>query len=112
MTVTNLSTSLTLNDFDTYVGYPGITLPIAAVGGSRVRPVPYPFSHLVFSKSPVAGYQVQLPVHPADFSKQVPWGTFAPSTEWNQVVQSGAVSVSFANETTRRDTEELFTAAV
>ena len=114
MTVTNTSATLTLNDFDTYNGFPPpFTGPgVNAVGGARKYPLPYPFGHIVLA--PLAA-SPSLPVHPADFRKGgavLPWQTMSPSDEWNQVIQSGLVTVVFAAEVGRRDTEELFLASV
>src|SRR5690348_14251431 len=104
MTVTNASASITLNDFDVYQGYTGGPT-VNAVGGARKYPLPYPFKHIVLAPSA----SKQLPVHPADFRKNGPvmfWETFSPADEWNNAVQSGLVTVTFASETGRRDTEE------
>jgi hypothetical protein len=114
MTVTNPSAVLTLNDFDVYQGYTGGPT-VNAIGGSRKYPLPYPFSHVILTPSGGSLPSKQLAVHPRDWTKGGPvpfWTTLEPAEEWNQVVQSGLVTVTFAAETGRRDVEELFTAAV
>ena len=110
MTVTNVSSTFSLNDFDVYQGYAGGPT-VNAVGGARKYPLPFPFSHVVIA----ASGNKQLPVHPQDFRTggSVPlWATLTPNQEWNQMIQAGLVTVAIAAETGRRDLEELFITAV
>lgn len=112
MTVTNLSAAFAINTPDYYQGYTGGPT-VNALGGNKKYPLPFPFSHVELAASGAK----QLPVHPSDFMKGGGgpvslFSTLSPAHEWNQVVQSGLVSVAFAAETGRRDIEELFTNAV
>lgn len=96
--------------------FPGVTInnPITggsgvssdAVGGSKNKPLPYPFAHI----GPLAAAaSKQLPMHPADWNyKPVPWLPQPPSVEWNQLVQAGIVSVAVADQTGVADNEEKY----
>lgn len=107
LTVTNLSASLTLNDFDVYQGYVSASMPtVNATGGARKYPLPYPFGHVVLAPSA----NKQLPVHAMDMLKGGPvpmWATFNPGTEWNQLVQAGVVSMTYGAEATATDVNDL-----
>lgn len=101
VTVTNVSTA-TINNV--IPGGSGVSSD--AVGGSKNKPLPYPFGHI----GPLAASaSKQLPMHPADWRhKAVPWLTFEPVTEWNQLVQAGTVTLTIADQATVRDSEEKF----
>lgn len=107
MTVTNTSSTLSLNALDVLSGGVGVSA-LSATGGQRLRILPYPFGHAVIAPSGT----LQLAIHPRDWRKQNGAVTLSPAEEWNQLVQSGMCTLSFAAETGRRDVEELFTTAV
>lgn len=101
VTVTNVS-GATINNLIT--GGSGVSSD--AVGGSKNKPLPYPFGHI---GSLANSASKQLPVHPADWrTKSVPWQTFEPATEWNQLVQAGIVTVASADQALTVDTEEKY----
>jgi hypothetical protein len=113
MTVANL-TAKRLNVLDEITGGEG-PAKITATGGARVRPLPYPFNHIILEVAGDAGNldEKQLPVRPRDWNYRQPSGLpHLPSEEWNALVQAGTVSITFAAETGRRDQEELFLAAL
>lgn len=101
VTVTNTSGG-TINNLIT--GGAGVSAD--AVGGSKNKPLPYPFGHI---GSLAAAGTKQLPMHPADWRyKAVPGLTFEPATEWNQLVQAGVVTLTIADQTTVADSEEKY----
>jgi hypothetical protein len=101
MTVTNITDTaggilfpgVTINTPDT--GLAGVSAD--AVGGNKLYPLPYPFSHV----GPIAaGASKVMPIHVKDFEhKSVPWLPLSPSTEWQMLVQQGIVSVAFSEQT-------------
>lgn len=125
-TVTNTTNTLdlpsrTINQYDTYttlgVG-PSVTV---ATGGAKKDGLPHPFGWVGVSQYQasgtntglVAGGTKQLPMHPRDWRfKRVPWLPMEAGEEWQQMIQKGTVSLSFASETGRTDSEELFLTAV
>jgi hypothetical protein len=78
--------------------------------GHLQDPLPHPFKHV----GPLANAgTVELSVHERDFrNKPVAHAPLDPGEEWNYLVQAGIVSLTFAQETTVRDTEELGVAVV
>lgn len=107
VTITNTS-GVTLNDLDSYSGGIGPS-SILAVGGQKKFPLPYPFGHIGALANAATK---QLAVHPRDYRKRHAAETFDIGEEWNIMVQGGKVTMAVANETTRRDIEELFITAV
>ncbi len=110
MTVTNL-TANQINYLDYYYGYPGVPPVTNAIGGNLVTPVPYPFDWVqpfqpngvvIAPGGPGNTYEVQLPVHFDDLGYAGPvepnFGPLKVQTLWNQLIQAGTVSVSFAAE--------------
>ena len=101
VTVTNTSGG-TINNLITG----GSGLSSDAVGGSKNKPLPYPFGHI---GSLANGGTKQLPMHPADWHyKSVPWLPMEPATEWNQLVQAGVVTLTVADQAGVKDSEELY----
>jgi hypothetical protein len=80
-----------------------------AVGGNRKDPLPYPFDKVVLA----IGASKTLPVRLADMRRQLTsFGKeVLPHEEWNRMVQSGLVSVTYAPETSSGDQEEQLVAA-
>lgn len=107
VTITNTS-GVTMNDLDSYSGGSGPS-GILAVGGSRKFPLPYPFGHIGALAN--SGSK-QLAMKPRDFHKRNAAETFEPGEEWNVLVQAGKVTFAIAAESTNRDPEEEFIAAV
>jgi hypothetical protein len=108
-TVTNTS-GRTINKLDSYLGYAGGLGVSSAVGGNRTDPLPYPFGHI--GELAAAGTK-QLPMHPRDFRyKAVPSMPREAGEDWQVMIQAGVVTLAFAAETGRRDSEELFVNAV
>lgn len=111
VTITN-ATTRTINAL--CVGEDGL----AASGGNhpeeanhRSDPLPYPFAHI--GELAAAGTK-QLPMQPADWRYQranVPSGP-AVSTQWNQLVQAGVITVAIAAQATNTDVENAFMAAI
>lgn len=69
-----------------------------AVGGARVDPLPYPFSHVELEASGGAD-AATLSVHPRDWrykGNMAGHGTLEAGEEWNMLVQAGKVSLSFS----------------
>jgi hypothetical protein len=101
VTVTNVSAA-TINNLIT--GGSGVSSD--AVGGSKNNPLPYPFAHI----GPLAASGTkQLPMHPGDWHyKPVPWLPLDPATEWNQLVQRTIVTLTVADQTGVRDSEEKY----
>ncbi len=95
MTVTNTSSTITLNDLDTLTGGVGPSA-LLAVGGQRINQLPYPFNDMTIAPSG----SLAKSVHINDFlAKRVPWDSFTPGEGWNAVIQSGMVTVSLGAET-------------
>ena len=108
VTVTNTSSSLTLNALDTLTGGSGPS-GLNAVGGARKYPLPYPFDWTTIAPSGTSAYAM----HPRDWRyKRSVAESQSAGEQWQQLVQAGTVTMSFASETGRRDAEELFTTAV
>jgi hypothetical protein len=94
MTVTNL-TAYTINT--PIVGGNGVS-PDAA-GGSKFKPLPYPFSHVVLGPNGGGSDAKTLPIHMEDFRHMsVPWLPLEPSREWAMLIQAGVVSVTFSHD--------------
>lgn len=75
-----------------------------AVGGVIANPLPYPFNK---SASLANGATRALPMHQTDLhTKPTPAFPMEPVAEWNQLVQAGKVTVSFAKEATSTDVDE------
>jgi hypothetical protein len=115
-TVTNTTNTVglpsrTINDLDAYTTLGVGPSQTTAVGGARKDALPYPFGHI---GALVAGGTKQLPMHPRDWRhRDVIVGSPMDSGEqWQQMVQAGTVSLTFAAQTARRDAEELFMTAV
>lgn len=110
-TVTNTS-GATINGLDsltTDIGQGGPAV-LTATGGARRTPLPYPFGHIGALAN---GGTKQLPMHPRDWRhKDVPYMPHEAGQEWQQLVQRGIVTLSYAAQTGRRDEEELFTASI
>lgn len=102
VTVTNVS-GVTINT-PSMGGY-GVSPD--AVGGSKSNPLPFPFAHI--GPLTMASPTKQLPMHPGDWHhKPVPWLPQSPATEWNQLVQAGKVTLTVADQTNLRDSEEKY----
>lgn len=101
VTVTNVSAS-TINTPATG----GFGVSSDAVGGNKTVPLPFPFGHI----GPLAASGTkQLPMHPSDWHyKSVPWLTFEPATEWNQLVNAKIVTLTVADQALTKDQEELY----
>lgn len=97
------------------VGEDGVALP----GGNhpeeathRTDPLPYPFAHIGSLADTVAS--ITLPMHPRDWRysrSQMARGT-SVSDAWQLLVNAGTVTFGIAAQADRRDTEELYAAAV
>lgn len=107
MTITNTTLSsgshglgFAINTPDT--GLAGVSAD--AVGGNKIYPLPYPFSHV----GPIAiGATATQVVHVEDMRhKSVPWLPLEPSREWQMLVQAGIVSVSFSELSTGKNVED------
>ena len=103
-TVTNLTLNI-LNDFDTITSPVGFSGPssLLAVGGSRKRPLPYPFSHVVLAASGAK----ELAMNQMDWNHRSVYGMANPSVEWNQLIQAGTVSMGFAAQTDIQSGQDL-----
>ena len=70
-----------------------------AFGGSKFKPLPYPFAHVTLAANTGGGEgadTVSLPIHVGDFQyKSVPWLPLAPSAEWQDLVQKGVIALTF-----------------
>lgn len=102
-TVTNTSATETLNELDSYTtgdGPSGLT----AVGGARVRPLPFPFSHLTIAPSGTA----VLPMNARDMRhRDVMVGSPHDAGElWGQFVQQGLGTITFAAQADSVDAED------
>ena len=96
MSVTNLQ-SAEMNGLDTYLsGVQGTPSSMAATGGARKDPLPYPFNR---SGAIAAGATKTLPVRSRDFVRQnTPFEPLAPADEWQQLIQAGKISVLLTAE--------------
>ena len=102
MTVTNL---LTVPINCPIVGGSGLSPD--AKGGSKFKPLPYPFSHVILGAtgggSTIDGIAYPaakaLPIHMEDFRHMsVPWLPMEPSREWQILIQEGTVTVAFSHD--------------
>ena len=94
MTVTNL---LAVPINTPVVGGNGVSPD--AVGGSKFKPLPYPFSHITLGATGGGSDAKTLPIHTEDFRyKSVPWLPLEPSREWAMLIQEGTVSVAFGHD--------------
>lgn len=108
-TVTNLSSSKTLNALDQQIVGLGAAQTIAT-GGAYKYPLPHPFNRNG-SIAPLASKL--LSIHPQDFRWMPTMGSNPePRDALNLMIQAGDISVSLAAETPRRDLEEVFANAV
>ena len=104
VTVKNVS-GVTMNDLEAITGGTGPSA-VNAVGGNRLRPLPYPFGHIGALTDTSTK---QLPMHPADWTfKIVPSIPMQPREEWNNLVQAGKVTLTVVAQNGRRDQFELF----
>jgi hypothetical protein len=96
MSVTNLQ-SAEMNGLDTHLsGVQGTPSSMAATGGARKDPLPYPFNR---SGAIAAGATKTLPVRSRDFVRQnTPFEPLAPADEWQQLIQAGKISVLLTAE--------------
>ena len=103
VTVTNLSSSVSLNSLDTLTGGTGPSA-LLATGGARVRPLPYPFGHVELA----ASGSKQLGMNVRDWRHKVlPGVPMEPGEEWQQLVQGGVVSVALAVQAGQVDPESV-----
>lgn len=95
VTVTNLQATA-MNELDTLTGGSG-TSALVATGGSRVDPLPHPFSHVVLEASG-GDDAATLAVHPRDWRHKGFAGhnPLEAGEEWNMLVNAGKVSLSFS----------------
>jgi hypothetical protein len=102
MSVVNNSSTLTLNALDVLSGGTGPSA-LFATGGNRTNPLPYPFNMVTIGPSAT----LVLPAHHRDMDRQKPsFNTHSPSEAWNQMIQAGTVTVTYATESTYRDTDD------
>ena len=96
MSVTNLL-STDINGLDVYLsGVQGTPSSMAAMGGARKDPLPFPFNRNGVIAS---GATKTLPVHTANFARQnTMFEPLAPAEEWQQMIQQGKVSVLLTQE--------------
>lgn len=98
------------NALATSINYLAVAEDGVATGGARVRPLPYPFSHI---GTVLAAGTKQLPMHPADWRRKACMGeAMEPAYVWNQLTQAGVVTLAIAAETGRQDNEELYEDAI
>ena len=107
VTVTNLSSTLALNELETLtagtIATTG-TATLLAVGGNRVRPLPYPFGHVTIAAS---GTSV-LAMHQSDWTYQPIYGLpQRPIDQWNVLIQNGTLTMGFAAQAGVRDPMDL-----
>ena len=94
MTVTNLL-AVAINA--PIVGGNGLSAD--AVGGTKFKPLPYPFSHVTLGANGGGSDSKTMPVHVEDFRyKSVPWLPLEPSREWAMLIQDGTVTVTFGHD--------------
>lgn len=111
VTGTTFPTGFTLNALDALTGGSGPS-GLNATGGARTYPLPFPFAHI---GSLAAAATKLLVMKPRDFHKggSVPYSaTMEPGEEWQQMIQSGLVTLTTAAEATSQDPEETFIAVV
>jgi hypothetical protein len=115
-TITNTTNTVglpsrTINGLDTYTTLGAGPSVLTATGGAVKDALPYPFAHI--GALAAAGTK-QLPMHPRDWRhRDVFVGSpMEAGEQWQQLVNAGTVSMAFAAQTGRRDSEELFIAAV
>lgn len=109
LTVSNTSATLALNTPETVTNGTGVYATVAT-GGSVLRPLPFPAAH---NGSIAASGSKVLPMRPADWRHTPVSGLGRePRDEWNLLVQAGVVTLAYGAEAGRRDSEELFVAAV
>jgi len=111
-TVTNLSSTLTLNDFDTTSNGSVATTGVAtlvATGGQRKYPLPYPFNDIILAPSGTK----QLPMNQQDWRwKPIVGQGFEPVQEWAALISEGLVSMAFAAQTGVVDPEDKSTSTI
>lgn len=109
-TITNTSSTETLNALDTMTIGPAGPAQINATGGAVKNPLPHPF-HKNGSIAP-SGTKL-LSVHPQDFRYVPTMGSNPePRDSINLLIQKGTITISLAAETPRRDLEEFYANAV
>jgi len=86
---------------------------LLATGGSLTDPLPYPFDQVGALEASGGADSVQRAMHIGDFRRvHVYWRALDPNDEWNQLVQAGTVTLAFAAESGRVDSEEEFDLAI
>lgn len=111
ITATTFGTGFTINVLDALTGGSGPS-GLNATGGAKLYPLPYPFGHIGSLASTATK---QLVMHARDLSKGgcVSYAeSMSPGEQFNQMIQQGLISFAIAAETTNRDPEEEFIAAV
>ena len=116
VTVTNLL-ARAINAADTVDTTLSGTMGVAgliATGGAKTDPLPYPFDQVdSLAATGDPGDDVERAMHVGDFRRvHVYWRALDPNDEWNQLVQAGTVSLAFAAESGRVDSEEEFDLAI
>lgn len=108
-TLTNLSTSKTLNALDQQIVGFGAAQTIAT-GGAYKYPLPHPFNR---NGSIAPSGTKLLSIHPQDFRWMPVIGSNPePRDALNVMLQAGDISIGLADETPRTDIEEVFAHAV
>lgn len=92
------------------VGEDGVALPGGnhpAEATHRTDPLPYPFD--LIGTLAIAGTK-QLPMHHRDwrYSRSQMARGLPVSEKWNQIVQAGVVTLTYAAQANLRDEEDLF----
>lgn len=108
MSVQNNSSTLTLNAIETVIAGSGPS-GLVLSGGNRTNPLPYPFNLVTIAPSATK----ILPAHHRDMEYRKP--SFDPqqsSEQWNQMIQAGTVTVTYAAESTNRDTDDIMIDAI
>ena len=108
-TLTNTSGRI-LNGLETYTFGVAGPAQLIVTGGNIKDPLPHPWNR---NGSVAIGGTKVLSVHPQDHR----WNPVAghgrePRDEVNLLIQKGDITVSYAAETPRRETEEVFANAV
>jgi hypothetical protein len=87
---------------------------LLAEGGSVTDPLPYPFDKVgELAANGASGDSIQRAMHIGDFRRvHVMWTALDPNDQWNQLVQAGTVTLAFAAESGRVDSEEEFDLAI
>lgn len=107
VTVTNTSGG-NLNAPAAITGGPsGVPWALNATGGSKEKPLPFPFGHIGTLAN--AGTK-QLPMKLKDWDKRggLNAGSFTAGMQWQDLVQRGFVTLTIADETANRSQHELF----